>query len=333
MFHAVSAPVAAPAPAPKVSADLPMQARLLFDRLLRAAGTGAPCPSNFALMDALDLASPDGVRKHMEVLRRAGLIAVESDGQRRRVTILETGARTDWSRAGGHARAGAAYSDGWGNGSDAILVRLAEEGLDLATIATRLGRTPSSVRHRLRRLKAAGRVAEASVGEASAPAARPPAAPVRRREPGPMRRDLVTNDPDRPEHERDQIAAFLAAGKGRKVPPAYAGEVRGGTPLTGQAPISPLARRVLLALDDTPRPAAELAFRAGLDPLLMPETLHELGRADLATRHAGRGPRAPGGAAPARFTQGPEAGAAILAMGLETARARLGAASTAPVHA
>jgi DNA-binding transcriptional ArsR family regulator len=297
-----------------------VQARLLLDLLIRAAGTGAPCPSNFALMDALDLASPDGVRRHMAALRAGGFIALESSGQRRRVTILATGARTDWSRAGGHARAGAAYSDGWGNGSDAILLRLAAEGLDLATMAARLGRTASSVRHRLRRLRAAGAVRDTASETASdmrAPPVQVSAGPAR--DPGPMRRDIVTTDPDRPADETAQIAAFLAAGKGRKVPPAYVGEVRGGDPLCGLAPISPLARRVLLVVDDTPRTAAELAFRARVDPLLMPEILHDLREADVIVQIRPRSRRGPDAGA-FRYTRGPEAGGMILALGLETAR-------------
>jgi len=304
---------------------LPPQTRHLLDLLARAADAGAPCPSNFALMDALDLASPDGVRKHLAALRDAGLVRVESEGQRRRVTLLRSGTRTDWSRASGHARAGAAFSDGWGNGSDAILLRLADEGLDLATMATRLGRTPSSVRHRLRRLRA-GRATQPSQSVATEDT-RPPPAPPRpasvARDPGPMRRDVITNDPDRPANERSQIAAFLAAGKGRKVPPAYAGEVRGGTPLTGVAPISPMARRALLALGDTPMPARDLAVRARLDPLLVPEVLHELRGAGLVIRHrtspASDGAQAAG---PPRFARTPEALTLIETLGLKTAPQR-----------
>ncbi|KAA5606174.1 hypothetical protein F1188_07035 [Roseospira marina] len=300
----------------------------MLDLLMRAAGTGAPCPSNFALMDALDLASPDGVRKHLAILQEHGVIALESAGQRRRVTLLATGARTDWSRTSGHARAGAKYCDGWGNGSDAILLRLADAGLDLATMATRLGRTPSSVRHRLRRLRAAGaarRPPEADPIPMRATAAAPPSPSAA---PRPLRRDVVTHDPDRPADESAQIAAFLAAGRGRVLPPAYVGAVRGGTPLTGQAPISALARRVLLVLEDTPRSAAELAFQARLDPLLMPEILRDLADAALVTRHASR---RRGGLHPVepRYSAGPRADAMIEALGLAEARAARRAAPRA----
>ncbi|MBB4287947.1 hypothetical protein [Roseospira goensis] len=271
---------------------------------------------NFALMDALDLASPDGVRKHLGQLRAAGLIDWESDGQRRRVTILESGARTAWSRSGGHARAGAAYSDGWGNGSDTILLRLADAGLDLSTMATRLGRTPSSVRHRLRRLRAHQGPDEGAAAPTPAAAVPPPrTAPPAPCDPGPMRRDVITTDPDRPAHECAQIAAFLAAGKGRKLPPAYAGPVRGATPLTGVAPISPLARRALLALDDTPRPLRTLAARAGLDPLLMPEALHELRTAGLASQRRARHPGDPAGGVPV-YARTPATAGAVAALGL-----------------
>ncbi|SDD61421.1 hypothetical protein [Rhodospira trueperi] len=289
--------------------------------LIEAAQDGAPCPSNFALMDALNLASPDGVRKNLALLRQAGLIAVESEGQRRRITLLETGARTDWSRASGHARAGAAYAEGWGNGSDAILLRLADEGLDLATMATRLGRTPSSVRHRLRRLRA---ITDAAL---SPPVPEPSAAPTVRSaspdaevpDPGPMRRDLITNDSERPDDERAQIAAFLAAGRGRKVPPAYAGEVRGGRPLTGVAPVSAMARRVLLALEDTPRTARDLSVRARVDPLLMSEILQELQGAGLIERH--RAQRRPANTpTETRVVRTPRAIAVIKALGLDETR-------------
>jgi len=340
MFDAASVPPTADrsSPAPGLSsravpppdtstgaatATLPVQSRQLLDLLMRAAGTGDPCPSNFALMDALNLASPDGIRKHLAILRRGGFIAIESSGQRRRVTILTTGARTGWSRSGGHARAGAAYCDGWGNGSDTILLRLAEEGLDLSTMATRLGRTPSSVRHRLRRLRAHDAAEAAPPTPDSAPNSgpiRPASAPVPS-DPGPLCCDIVTNDANRPIRERDQIAAFLAAGKGRKLPTAYAGEVRGGAPLTGLAPISPLARRVLLVLDETPRPAADLAFRARIDPLLMPEILHDLRGAGLADQRRSRTPSGPPGGT-LQFTRGPEADATIIALGLQAARAR-----------
>jgi len=327
--RAVSSPdISASTPTGAATAALSVQSRQLLDLLMRAAGTGAPCPSNFALMDALNLASPDGIRKHLATLRSGGFIAMESSGQRRRVTILTTGARTGWSRSGGHARAGAAYCDGWGNGSDAILLRLAEEGLDLSTMATRLGRTPSSVRHRLRRLRAHDAAAtspapEPDSGPNSSPDSGPdqPTSPPVPSDPGPMRRDIVTTDANRPTGERDQIAAFLAAGKGRKLPPAYVGEVRGGPPLIGLAPISPLARRVLLVLDDTPRPAAEIAFRARIDPLLMPEILHDLRSAGLADQHRSRTPGGPPGGT-LHFTRGPEADATIIALGLQTARAR-----------
>jgi DNA-binding IscR family transcriptional regulator len=282
------APFTAPEHAPEPPCRLPPQARILFDRLAHAAERGEPCPSNFALMDALDLASPDGIRKHMGQLRAAGLVRVESAGQRRRVEIVATGHRTDWSSSGGNARAGAMFSDGWGNGSDALLLRMAAQGLDLTTMATRLGRTTSSVRHRLRRLRAAGRVESpaAEVQPESAPS--PPAAPTAPPDPGPMRREVVTNDRDRPAAETAQIEAFLARGGGRKVPPAYVGEVRGATPLAGIAPISPRARRALRKLDEQqPRPARAVALSARLDPLLMPEVLHELKTAGLAVRHAG----------------------------------------------
>lgn len=275
--------------APDPPSRLPPQARILFDRLARAAEKGEPCPSNFALMDALDLASPDGIRKHMGQLRAAGLVRVESAGQRRRVEIVATGHRTDWSSSGGNARAGAMFSDGWGNGSDALLMRMAAQGLDLATMATRLGRTTSSVRHRLRRLRVAGRVESpaAEVRVAPAPAPSPSTPPVAPPDPGPLRREVVTNDRDRPAAETAQIAAFLARGGGRKVPPAYVGEVRGATPLAGIAPISPRARRVLRKLEEQqPRPARAVALSARLDPLLMPEVLHELKTAGLAVRHA-----------------------------------------------
>ena len=279
-------------PSSLAPSSMPPQARILFDRLARAADRGEPCPSNFALMDALDLASPDGIRKHMGQLRAAGLVRVESAGQRRRVEIVASGRRTDWSRSGGNARAGAMFSDGWGNGSDALLLRMAAQGLDLATMATRLGRTASSVRHRLRRLRAAGRIESpaAEVLPESAPS--PPTAPAALPDPGPMRRDVVTTDRDRPTAETAQIAALLARGGGRKVPPAYAGEVRGATPLAGIAPISPRARRVLRSLDENhPRPARVVALTARLDPLLMPEVLHELKTAGLAVRHAGAATR------------------------------------------
>lgn len=299
-------------------ADLPLQARALFAILSRAAAAGEPCPSNFALMDALDLASPDGIRKHLGQLRAAGLVRVESSGQRRRVEIRATGQRTDWSRANGHARAGAAFSDGWGNGSDALLLRMAAQGLDLSTMATRLGRTTSSVRHRLRRLRAAGKVARHTDGDAPEPTPMAKAEPrtPEKVDPGPVRRDIVTNDPNRPASETAQIAAFLAQGGGHKLPPAYAGEVRGATPLDGIAPISPRARRVLRTLDGRPQPARALALAARIDPLMMPEILHELRTAGLvrrqpsATRSLRRADAAPGYART-------QAGAAMLtALGL-----------------
>jgi predicted transcriptional regulator len=294
----------------------------MLDLLIEAAEEGAPCPSNFALMDALNLASPDGVRKNLALLRQAGLIAVESEGQRRRITLLETGARTDWSRASGHARAGAAYAEGWGNGSDAILLRLADEGLDLATMATRLGRTPSSVRHRLRRLRAA---ADPIPTPRAEPAERPPSTANRSGspvgdvpDPGPMRRDLITNDSERPDDERAQIAAFLAAGHGRKVPPAYVGEVRGGHPLTGVAPISAMARRVLLALEDTPRSVRETSHIARIDPLLMPEVLQELCGAGLIEQRRVRR-RVADAPAETRVVRTPRAIAMIETLGLREA--------------
>lgn len=312
---------------------LSVQSRLLLDALTRAAQTGQPCPSNFALMDALDLSSPDGVRKHMDALRAAGLISVDSSGQRRRVTLRAHGIRTDWSRTSGHVRAGATFSESWDNGVDAILLKLADQGLELATIATRLGRTPSSVRHRLRRLRALRRAREEADGtgsvdsgqsttppaESAPPPVTCPSPPVVSRDPGPMRRDLITNDPERPAHECAQIAAFLAAGKGRKVPPAYAGEVRGAEPLAGIAPISPLARRVLMALDNTARPARMLSVRADVDPLLMPEALHELRNAGLV--HQGRRRRRgePAGGLPV-FARAPGAAEVLATLGLDPAR-------------
>lgn len=299
---------------------LSVQARVLLMTLAEAASTGAPCPSNFALMDALDVASPDGVRKAMEALRAAHLIDLETQGQRRRVTIRATGARTDWSRGRGHPRAGAAYAGGWENGQDAALLRLAREGLDLATMAARLGRTVSSVRHRLRRLRAAcaapapspitspitspgtARATDGGAGVAVRSAHAPgPATP------SPVQRHIVTTA-DRPEAERAQIAAFLAAGKARKLPPAYAGEVRGGRSLAGIAPISPLARRLVLAMDGRFRSSGALAARGRLDPLLMPELLHEARTAGLVeTRRAG---------GQALYRRTAEAGSALKAMGL-----------------
>jgi len=324
---------AARSAAPSALAALPPQARTLFAILSRAAAAGAPCPSNFALMDALDLASPDGVRKHMGQLRDAGLVRVSSSGRRRSVAILTDGRRTAWSRANGHARAGAAFSDGWGNGSDALLSRMAAQGLDLTTMATRLGRTPSSVRHRLRRLRAAGKVAPA---QTDTPAAAPAAGPARivrpgkdgqaprPLDPGPMRRDIITNDRDRPAGETAQIASFLARGGGRKLPPAYVGEVRGAAPLEGIAPISPRARRILRVMDPArPSPARVLALAAGVDPLLMPEILHELRTAGLVRRQGpGAGRRSH---APAPGYARTDAGAAMLnALGLAPAPAPAG---------
>ncbi|MBB4265116.1 hypothetical protein [Roseospira visakhapatnamensis] len=304
---------------------LPVQARVLLADLMRAAEAGAPCPSNFTLMDCLGVASPDGVRKAMETLRTAGLITLETEGQRRRVTIRASGARTDWSRGRGHSRAGAAYADGWENGQDAILLRLAREGLDLATMATRLGRTPSSVRHRLRRLRAAGAGASPEPAVAPLPAAADPADPAdpagagggtcgTRGEAGaapvplsPVQRHIITTA-DRPEAERAQIAAFLAAGKVRKLPPAYAGEVRGGRSLAGVAPVSPLARRLLVTMDGRARGTGDLAARGRLDPLLMPELLRELSDAGLITGRRRNGCM--------MYRRPPESEPALRAMGL-----------------
>jgi hypothetical protein len=313
---------------PLPSRSLPVQARTMLDLLTKAAEDGAPCPSNFALMDALNLASPDGVRKNLALLRQAGLIAVDSEGQRRRITLRETGARTDWSRTSGQARAGAAYAEGWGNGSDAILLRLADEGLDLTTMATRLGRTPSSVRHRLRRLRASTDPLPhpQPPAKAAVSPARPDAPVGDVPDPGPMRRDLITNDPERPDNERAQIDAFLAAGRGRKVPPAYAGEVRGGRALTGVAPISAMARRVLLALEDTPRTARDLSVSARVDPLLMSEILQELQGAGLIERRRARRP-ATGTPAETRVVRTPRAITMIETLGLGLSKARPALAS------
>jgi|GEM_PF-2311587 len=287
---------------------VPVSARRMLTDLSRAAEAGVPCPSNFALMESLDLASPDGVRKAMEALRTAGLIIVETEGQRRRVTIRATGARTDWSRGRAHPRAGAAFVGGWENGQDAILLRLAREGLDLATMATRLGRTPSSVRHRLRRLRATG--AEAGPARDSGPLPRPESKPDRASAAAPLppvQTHIVTTA-DRPETERAQIAAFLAAGKARKLPPAYAGEVRGGCCLSGIAPISPLARRLVLAMDDCFRTPGDLSARGRLDPLLVPELLDEARDAGLAVQMRVHGRT--------RFARAQGAVAALKAMGV-----------------
>ncbi len=307
---------------------LSVQARVLLMTLAEAAANGAPCPSNFALMDALDVASPDGVRKAMEALRAAHVIDLETQGQRRRVTIRATGARTDWSRGRGHPRSGAAYAGGWENGQDAALLRLARQDLDLATMAARLGRTVSSVRHRLRRLRAA--CAAPAPSPVTNPVTSPPMDPTTGSAttraaadgadaaarsakarapapPSPLQRHIVTTA-DRPEAERDQIAAFLAAGKARKLPPAYAGEVRGGRSLAGIAPISPLARRLVMAMDGRFRSSGTLAARGRLDPLLMPELLHEARIAGLVeTRRAdGR----------VLYRQTAQAGPTLEAMGL-----------------
>jgi len=266
-------------------------------------------------MDALGIASPDGVRKALERLCAGDFIALETDGRRRRVTIRASGARTDWSQGRRHPRAGAAYAGGWENGQDAILLRLAREGLDLATMADRLGRTPSSVRHRLRRLRAAGAVTEDRTPGAASVRSDKPAGPVRTtldvdgRDPGPVQAHIITQA-QRPAAERAQIAAFLAAGKARKMPPAYAGEVRGGTSLAGIAPISPLARRLVLVLEDQGLGAGALAARGRLDPLLMPELLRELCDANLAEASRWQGRLV--------YRRGSGVEAALRAMGLRT---------------
>ena len=269
-------------------------------------------------MDSLAVQSPDGVRSAFKALEHAGAITVERRGQARRVTIRATGARTTWSRGRGRARPGAAYTDGWETGQDAVLLRLAREGLDLATMADRLGRTPSSVRHRLHRLRAARTAPPTSPTSPTSPqppaargrAAKRPATVTAPTPLAPVQKHIITTA-NRPEAERAQIAAFLAAGKARKLPPAYVGEVRHAVALVGLAPISPLARRLMLSMDGRARCPADLAKRGRLDPQIVPDLLREARDAGLvaACHRAGR----------ALYRRAPGAEAALRAMGLTPA--------------
>lgn len=207
---------------PALARQSPM-ARALYHRLCDAAAAGEPCPSNVSVMVDLDIAGPDTIRKLMWALSTAGLIAVETKGNTRRVTIPATGRTTGWTQMGRRTGLGAASVNDWTPDLDARLLAMAAEGLDHATIAQRLNRTSASVKHRLYRLT--GGSAAAPPTSASAPmlpqARRTPARPRTR----PVRADIVTTDDHRPQAERDQIAAFLAQrGDSVVVPAMFAAE-------------------------------------------------------------------------------------------------------------
>lgn len=66
----------------------------LFLHLARLANMGLPCPSNRELAEAAGLRDAEAARYLFNKLRAEGRIAVVSTGERRVVTIAETGART-----------------------------------------------------------------------------------------------------------------------------------------------------------------------------------------------------------------------------------------------
>lgn len=69
----------------------------LFAFLSDAASKGAPCPNNTHIQDIFDLPSVSEVNPLFIGLETDGLIVVERTGNRRRVTIVATGASTAWT--------------------------------------------------------------------------------------------------------------------------------------------------------------------------------------------------------------------------------------------
>ena len=83
----------------------------LYAALVALAGSGAPCPSNRDLCRLSGLNREAQVTTVLGVLRDKAIIAVEWSGPMtgaRRILILGTGIRTDWSRHGPRAGEGAA---------------------------------------------------------------------------------------------------------------------------------------------------------------------------------------------------------------------------------
>lgn len=213
-----------PRPQPAVCA-MPDDGLRLYALLTSAAEAGQACPTNVALMDLLGVHCVERVRDLLRGLISSGLIDIETETRCRRVTILASGRRTGWTKPGVRTTLGAASVNDWTPDLDARLLAMAAEGLGHTTIAQRLNRTPSSVRHRLMRLRKGGGVTTPQ----SAPEL-PPALPQARRTPArprtrPVRADIVTTDQNRPQAERDQIAAFLAQrGDSVVVPAMFAAE-------------------------------------------------------------------------------------------------------------
>lgn len=84
-----------PAPAPR-PVPLNFREAALLEALTRAARAFRPCPNNFTLQHDLNM-DLRWMIYSLRALQERGLIVLERQGTRRRVLIVATGERTDWS--------------------------------------------------------------------------------------------------------------------------------------------------------------------------------------------------------------------------------------------
>lgn len=73
--------------------------RIVLDAITRAADRRLPCPSNDTLV-GLAGCHKTTLRDLLIRLERRGIIRLEYGAKGRRITVVETGRRTDWRKAG-----------------------------------------------------------------------------------------------------------------------------------------------------------------------------------------------------------------------------------------
>lgn len=78
--------------------DLSDYQRIVMDAISHAADRGLPCPDNATLLAACNCHKTT-LRDLLIRLTRRGLIRIEYESRGRRITVVETGKRTDWRRA------------------------------------------------------------------------------------------------------------------------------------------------------------------------------------------------------------------------------------------
>lgn len=84
----------------KLTYDKDMPAQRIYEALAEVAETGGHCPTNSELAEATGIETPSGISGVLRrLINRYGMIRVQGGKgyMSRRVTILATGKRTDWS--------------------------------------------------------------------------------------------------------------------------------------------------------------------------------------------------------------------------------------------